>query len=126
MLMYFVLPSSRPIAFEKLFRFNDGSTEIILKTLSQKRNDFVAYLAKPTTSEAGIALAKDYIPHLLGLIHCIETQPDLRTYTPLSTRMVAFRFAHSYPAYTWMCSVAGEYAKSKEYTSASVYLLRPS
>jgi hypothetical protein len=82
------LPSAKPIPFDKIFRYEDRGTEMTLQTLSQKRNDLMQWLKKPTSSEAGIELVKQYLPHLLGLITSIQSNTELRTYTPLSMSIV--------------------------------------
>lgn len=53
-LFHYSLPKGKPLIFDKLFRYNDRGTEMLLQTVVQKRSDFINWLQTPTTPEAGI------------------------------------------------------------------------
>lgn len=84
-LIHFQLPNTKPLIFDKIFRYNDRGTQALLQALAQKRADMVSWLSRPTAAEAGIAIVREYLPHLHGLVLAIQTTPELRTYTTLST-----------------------------------------
>mmetsp|Transcript_7605 Transcript_7605/g.12643 ORF Transcript_7605/g.12643 Transcript_7605/m.12643 type:complete len:516 (+) Transcript_7605:89-1636(+) len=75
------IPFSRPVDFISAFQSSSGSEEAaaFIQKLNDSRIELINSLGLNHTNEQKLSAVNAYLPHLLRLVECYKTQPEIKT-----------------------------------------------